>query len=138
MQDLVPFVQFKKRENCSFNISNTPPWVFFTLFKLYKWYQIVQSIANKNLKSDKNFQNFGNKPSKNFSFIYFNESPLKMMKQCFLFHVKSSFCSWDIYIFVLTWLCRKMACKKVMVNFKIYDITDWTTNNYNTHIVQYL
>ena len=22
--------------------SNTPPWVFFTLFKLYKWYQIAQ------------------------------------------------------------------------------------------------
>ena len=25
-----------------------------------------------------------------------------------------------------------------MVNFKIYDITEWTTNNYNTHIVHYL
>ena len=25
-----------------------------------------------------------------------------------------------------------------MVIFKIYDITEWTTNNYNTHIVQYL
>ena len=25
-----------------------------------------------------------------------------------------------------------------MVNFKIYDIVDWTTNNYNTNIVQYL
>ena len=24
------------------------------------------------------------------------------------------------------------------VNFKIYDITTWLTNNYNTHIVQYL
>ena len=34
--DLVPFVQFKKREN---------PWVFFTLFKLYKWHQIVQRIT---------------------------------------------------------------------------------------------
>ena len=22
-----------------------------------------------------------------------------------------------------------------MVNFKIYDVTDWTTNNYGTHIV---
>ena len=25
-----------------------------------------------------------------------------------------------------------------MVSFKIYDVTDWTTNNYNTHIAQYL
>ena len=25
-----------------------------------------------------------------------------------------------------------------MVNFKIYDVTDWTTNNRNTYITQYL
>ena len=25
-----------------------------------------------------------------------------------------------------------------MVNFKIYDVTDWTTNNRNTYIAQYL
>ena len=24
-----------------------------------------------------------------------------------------------------------------MVNFKIYDVTDWAANNYNTHIAQY-
>ena len=24
--------------------------------------------------------------------------------------------------------------KKAKVNFKIYDITDWEANNYNTHI----
>ena len=52
--DLVPFVQFKKREKNPWrkvNFSkvagfkppaNTPPWVFFTFFKLYKWYQIAQ------------------------------------------------------------------------------------------------
>ena len=28
--------------------------------------------------------------------------------------------------------------KKAMVNFKIHDVTVWTTNNYNTHIAQYL
>ena len=49
-------------------------------------------------------------PSKNVVFIFFNESPLKMIKNAILFHVKSSFCSSDIYIFVLTlWLCRKTA-----------------------------
>ena len=25
-----------------------------------------------------------------------------------------------------------------MTNFKIYDLTDWTTINYNAHISQYL
>ena len=28
-----------------FTKSNSPPWVFFTLFKLYKWYQIAQRIT---------------------------------------------------------------------------------------------
>ena len=50
-----------------------------------------------------------------------------------LFHVKSSFRSWDIYIFVLTfWLCRETAW------LEIYDVTGWTSNNENTHIAQYL
>ena len=28
--------------------------------------------------------------------------------------------------------------KKVKVNFKIYDVATWETNNYNTHITQNL
>ena len=56
LSDLVPFVQFKKREKhpwrsvnfskaaCNFIKINTPPWVFFTVFKFYKWYQIGQRI----------------------------------------------------------------------------------------------
>ena len=31
-----------------------------------------------------------------------NESPLKMMKKCFLFHLKSSFHLQDISVFALT------------------------------------
>ena len=43
-------------------------------------------------------------------FIYVNKSPLKMMKNVFLFHVKSSLHSGYNYIFVLTfWLSRKMV-----------------------------
>ena len=44
MRDLVPFVQFKKREKHPWNFTkiNTPPSVFFTFFKFYKWYQIAQ------------------------------------------------------------------------------------------------
>ena len=28
--------------------------------------------------------------------------------------------------------------RKVKVNFEIYDVTDWETENYNTYIVKYL
>ena len=28
--------------------------------------------------------------------------------------------------------------ENALVNFKTHDITDWQTNNYNTHIAQYL
>ena len=62
LRDLVPFVQFKKREKhpwrsvtfskvaglaCNFTKSNTPPWVFFTFLKLCKWYQIAENITSK-------------------------------------------------------------------------------------------
>ena len=41
LRDLVPFAQFKKRENTNGGVlvlvtkSNTSPWVFFTFLKLY-------------------------------------------------------------------------------------------------------
>ena len=34
--NLVPFVQFKKREKHPWRKINTPAWVFFTFFKLHK------------------------------------------------------------------------------------------------------
>ena len=57
LSDLIPFVQYKKREKhpwrsvnfckvAGFTKINTPPWVFFTFFKLYKWYQIAQQTKN--------------------------------------------------------------------------------------------
>ena len=39
----------------------------------------------------------------------------------------------DIFGYVGKWFD-----KKATVNSKIYGVTDWTTNNYNPHIVQYL
>ena len=33
---------------------------------------------------------------------------------------------------------EKWFNKKANVNCKINNVTDWTTNNYNTYIVQYL
>ena len=57
LHDLVPFIQFEKRENahggvlllvsCNFTKSNTPPLAFSTFFELYKWYQIAQRITYK-------------------------------------------------------------------------------------------
>ena len=41
----------------------------------------------------------GSLPTKKFDFIYFEESPLKMMKNVFYFMLKSSFRCWGIYIF---------------------------------------
>ena len=41
----------------------------------------------------------------------------------------------------LSWLfgyVEKRFDKKAMINFNIYDVTDWITNNYNTHFTQYL
>ena len=32
----------------------------------------------------------------------------------------------------------KRLDEKAKVNFKIYEATDWETNNYNTHTAQYL
>ena len=33
---------------------------------------------------------------------------------------------------------RKRLDKKDKVDFRIYDVATWGTNNYNTHIAQYL
>ena len=60
LQDLVPFVQFKKREKHpwrsvtfskvagNFTKTSCPLWMFFTFFNLYKWYQIAQSVSCRN------------------------------------------------------------------------------------------
>ena len=76
--------------------------------------------------------------SKKLGFICFNESPLKMMNNAFYFILKAflflrdlQFCP-DFFGYV-----GKQLYKKAMVNFKIYDITNWETNNYNTHIAQH-
>ena len=69
-----------------------------------------------------------------------NWKSFKMVKKVFLFYIKISFRFRYIYIIVLTWLgyVEEWLDKKTKVNFKIYDFTDWTTNNYNTGIAQYL
>ena len=61
------------------------------------------------------------------------------MKYASYFVLKALFVV-DIFKF-LSWLSgyvEKRLDKKAMVNFKIYDVTDWTTNNRKTYIAQYL
>ena len=62
-----------------------------------------------------------------------------MMKNDFFFMLKALFV---LKIFILLsrlfGYIRKRFDKEAMVNFKIYVVRDWTTNNYNTHITQYL
>ena len=67
------------------------------------------------------------------------ESPLKMMKNAFYF--SSKFFSFSRYLtFYLDFFgpVAKQLDQKGKVNLKIYDVTDWLTNNCNTHIAQYL
>ena len=66
-------------------------------------------------------------------------SPLKMIKNAFYFMLKALFVL-EIFKFLtcLFVYVEKQLDKKAMANFKIYDTTDWTANNYNTHITQYL
>ena len=46
LRDLVPFVQFKKRENTHGGVLILGG-MFFTFFKLYKWNQIAQRTTVK-------------------------------------------------------------------------------------------
>ena len=61
------------------------------------------------------------------------------MKNVYYFMLKALFVL-EIFTF-LHWLfayVEKRLDKKAMFNFKIYDVTECITNNYNTFIVQYL
>ena len=60
------------------------------------------------------------------------------MKNAFYFMYKAIFVL-GIFKF-LSWFfgyVEKRLEKQAMVTFKVHDVADWTTNNYNTHIVQY-
>ena len=58
-------------------------------------------------------------------FIFFNEFLLKTMRNALYFET--------------FWLCRKTASyESYKVNFKIYDVIDWTTDNHNSYIALYL
>ena len=61
------------------------------------------------------------------------------MKNAFYFFLKGLFVL-EIFTFS-SWLfsyVEKEPDKEAVVYFKIYDVTDWTTNSCNTHFVKYL
>ena len=61
------------------------------------------------------------------------------MKNAFYFMFKAP-CVLEILKFFPDFFgnIRKWLDKKAKVNFRIYNVTHWITNNYNTHINQYL
>ena len=72
-----------------------------------------------------------------------NDNPSKAMKNVFLFHLKSSFRTWDIQIFVLLSSplfypvshCSRGWSKK---NLKTYGVINCLSKNLITHFVWYL
>ena len=72
-------------------------------------------------------------------FYLIQSKALKNGEKLFFFHVKISFRSQDInFCSDIYGYERKQLIKKPKINFKIYYLTHWETNNCNTHIVQYL
>ena len=71
-------------------------------------------------------------PSKTIFLI--PQKPFKDDEKSSLFHLKSYFCTQDVWI--LAWFNGLIRNNKV--NFKIYDFTTSLTNYCNTHIDQYL
>ena len=82
-------------------------------------------------------------PPRKIIFICFIKSPLKMIQndeKYFLFHLKSSFCSWDTCIFVVAFLIM-LKKKTLIIKLRLISkfMTSQTTQHkYNTFITPYL
>ena len=60
------------------------------------------------------------------------------MKNAFYFVLKALFALQKLNFFPdFFGHVGKQRVKKAEVNTKIYDVTDWKTNNYNTYIARY-
>ena len=55
-----------------------------------------------------------------------------MMKNAFYFMLKA------LLVLEIFGYVEKRLDKNIMSNFKIYNVTDWTSNNDNAYIAQYL
>ena len=83
------------------------------IFNLHFVHGAPESSFDNNEWKVKELLKVGLAPFKRVCFIYFNENSLKMIKSAFSFIIK-----------------------KDQLIFKIYDVTVWLTNNYNTHIAE--
>ena len=61
-----------------------------------------------------------------------------MVKNVFYFILKALFFLEIFFCLELLIMQKKRLDQKDKVSFKIYDVTSWLTNNYNTHIDHYL
>ena len=69
--------------------------------------------------------------------------PFKNYKKCFLFHLKSSFCSWDIQLFVFLsfpffLLVDHCFTGWLKINLKVHDAINYLNKNSITHFVWHL
>ena len=102
---------------------------------------VLTKIMKKEM-TEKNFKTCVRYISLNFYFSP-NDSSSKIMKNVFLFHLKSSFRSRDIQIFVFSSSplffpvshCFRGWFKK---NLKVYDVINCLNKNLITHFVWYL
>ena len=78
-------------------------------------------------------------PSKKAGFIFSNGRPLNMIENAFYFMLKALFVL-KIFTFCPDFFghAEKRPDKNAKVNFKLNDVTYWETNNYNTHVADYL
>ena len=61
-----------------------------------------------------------------------------MMKNIFYFTLKALFVLETFqFSFWIFGHVEKRRNKKAKVNFEIYDVTNWTTNNFDTYIARY-
>ena len=92
---------------------------FWVCLSVTQYASIIPENASISLK-------VGFSLSKKIYFIWFNKSPLNMMKKPFHFNLKVLFVL-EIFRF-LSWLfVEKMLDQKDKVNFKIYGVTTWLT-----------
>ena len=69
-------------------------------------------------------------PSKKFVFIYFNESPFKMVEKCFLFILKSFF-----VLEIFTFLSWRFGCVKNGLIRNVWLISKFITLQTGQHII---
>ena len=145
--DTYCFLLIRKGPKQSFSLLLIPWW--FNISSRITWLT-VSKLFSKSMKTlhtilslSRDFfivsMKVGLSTSKTLLLIFFNVNPIKMIKHAFYFVLKTllifgifTSLSWNfIYL-------RKWRDKKAMVKFKIYNVTDWTADSYNTQILQCL